>query len=112
MTENIRLTRPSGLKHCSRSRISYQSALGEVSLADVLHRSLKRGETVTQLIFTGLTEAEVLDVTQIRHPEENIRILAFCTQTVKDIELINHCSCNCAAENTALDSPVRDFCFD
>lgn len=93
---------------------SYQSTLGEVPLADVLHRRLKRGETVTQLILTGFTEAEVFYVTQICHPEQNIRILTICIQNegtqhiVKDIKLINHCY----AENTALDLPVRDFCFD
>lgn len=37
---------------------------------DVLHCSFEGAQTVAELIFTGVTEAEVSDVAQVGHPDD------------------------------------------
>lgn len=61
----------SGIKYnviLSRVCESYGVRALQLSQTDVLHRSLEGAQAVAELIFTGLTEAEVPDVAQVGHP--------------------------------------------
>lgn len=49
---------------------TYSVLVLQLPQVDILDSSLKRGQTVAQLIFAGVAEAEISDVAQIRHPDK------------------------------------------
>lgn len=55
---------------CVCVRDTHSVCILQFSQVDILDGSLKRAQTVAQLIFAGVAEAEIFDVAQIRHPDK------------------------------------------
>lgn len=56
------------LRYDSSVFVSYRVL--QLPQVDVLHRRLEGAQTVAELIFTRVAEAEVPDVAQVGHPED------------------------------------------
>lgn len=80
-------------------RVTHMVCVLQLPQVDELHCGLEGAQTVAELIFTGVAEAEVPDVAQVSHPEdkqqnnylhsENIFPLLF----LSDVNIhINFCS--------------------
>lgn len=55
---------------CVCVRDTHSVCVLQLPQVDILHGSLKRAQTVAQLIFAGVAEAEISDVAQIRDPDK------------------------------------------